>query len=145
MTKEISLPLKLVTVAAISLALVACGKDDEMTAGEKLDSGVASAQEQANDAKSEVAQGMAAAKEETKEVAGEIADKAGDAAITAGVNAELAKDSTLSALKIDVDTSGGKVALHGTAPDAESRERATRLASGVKGVTDVDNKLEVAK
>ena len=145
MTKEISLPLKLVTVVAISLALVACGKDDEMTAGEKLDSGVASAQEKANDAKSEVAQGMAAAKEETKEVAGEIADKAGDAAITAGVNAELAKDSTLSALKIDVDTSGGKVALHGTAPDAESRERATRLASGVKGVTDVDNKLEVAK
>jgi hyperosmotically inducible periplasmic protein len=143
MTKEISLPLKLLTAAAVSLALAACGKDDEMTAGQKLDSAVASTEQHADEAKSDVKQGFDAAKEGTKEAAGDVADKAGDAAITAGVHAELAKDSGLSTLKIDVDSNGGRVALHGTAPDAESRERATRLASNVKGVTSVDNELEV--
>ena len=67
-----------------------------------------------------------------------------DAAITAQVNAQLAKDPNLSAMTIDVDTSGGQVALHGTAPDASSKERATTLAQGVKGVQGVDNQLTVA-
>jgi hyperosmotically inducible periplasmic protein len=67
-----------------------------------------------------------------------------DAAITAQVNAQLAKDPNLSAMTIDVDTSGGQVALHGTAPDATSKERATTLAQGVKGVQSVDNQLTVA-
>jgi hyperosmotically inducible periplasmic protein len=67
-----------------------------------------------------------------------------DAAITAQVNAQLAKDPNLSAMTIDVDTAGGKVALHGTAPDASAKERATTLAQGVKGVQGVDNQLTVA-
>lgn len=79
--------------------------------------------------------------------AGEAMDKAGaavsDAKITASVNAELAKDPTLSAMKIDVDTSNGRVALKGTAPDAMARERATTLASSVSGVVSVDNQLEI--
>ena len=56
---------------------------------------------------------------------------------------ELAKDDKLSALKINVDTSNGRVMLSGKAPDAESRERATRLAANVKGVMQVDNRLEI--
>lgn len=67
-----------------------------------------------------------------------------DAAITAQVNAQLAKDPNLSAMAIDVDTAGGQVALHGTAPDASAKERATTLAQGVKGVQAVDNQLTVA-
>ena len=145
MTKEISLPLKLVTVAVVTIALAACSKDDDTTAGQKLDSAVASAERHANEAKSEVVQGMTAAKEGAEAAATNIADTAGDAAITAGVHAELAKDVGLSTLKIDVDTNGGKVSLHGTAPDAEARDRAARLARSVKGVTNVDNQLEVAK
>lgn len=145
MTQKTSLPLKLAAIAAITFAFAACSKDDEMTAGQKLDSAVAGAEEKVNEAQASVEKGIASAKEGTEAAASNVAGHAEDAAITAGVNAELAKDSTLSALKIDVDTSGGKVSLHGTAPDAESRERATRLANSVKGVTDVDNKLEVAK
>jgi osmotically-inducible protein OsmY len=67
-----------------------------------------------------------------------------DAAITAQVNAQLAKDPKLSAMAIDVDTAGGQVALHGTAPDTSAKERATTLAQGVKGVQAVDNQLTVA-
>ena len=79
--------------------------------------------------------------------AGETMDKAGaamsDAAITASVNAELAKDAALSTLKINVDTTDGRVALRGTAPDAAARDRATALASSVKGVVSVDNQLMI--
>lgn len=76
------------------------------------------------------------------------ADAAGskveDAAITASVNAELARDPGLSSLAIDVDTNGGQVVLKGRAPDADARERATQLASAVRGVTAVDNRLQIS-
>ncbi len=71
--------------------------------------------------------------------------KVADAVITTSVNAELVKDKALSALKIDVDTSGGRVALKGTAPNQQARDRATQLASAVKGVVSVDNQLRVEK
>lgn len=105
--------------------------------------------------KSDAAKGMETAKDATRDAmqevkqatenAGEkIADKAADAMITTSVNAELAKDSSLSALKINVDTDAGRVALKGTAPTEMAREHATTLASGVKGVVSVDNQLTVA-
>lgn len=76
--------------------------------------------------------------------AGEAAGaKVSDAVITTSVNAELVKDPTLSALRIDVDTSAGRVALKGAAPSEAARERATRIASAVKGVVSVDNQLRV--
>ena len=52
---------------------------------------------------------------------------------------------TLSALKINVDTTGGRVVLRGTAPDTASRERATVLASAVSGVVSVENALTVSR
>ncbi len=89
-----------------------------------------------------------AAGEKAKETAAGAMDtaavKAKDALITTSVNAELAKDSQLSALRIDVDTVDGRVALKGTAPDSASRERATSLARAVDGVKSVDNQLSVA-
>jgi len=72
-----------------------------------------------------------------------MGDRVSDAVITTTVNAELAKDPSLSALKIDVDTTDGRVVLHGSAPTEIARERATTLASNVKGVVSVDNQLVV--
>ena len=71
--------------------------------------------------------------------------KVADAVITTTVNAELVKDPALSALKIDVDTSAGRVALKGSAPSAAAKDRATQLASAVKGVVSVDNQLRVGQ
>ncbi|HSI57057.1 MAG TPA: BON domain-containing protein [Ideonella sp.] len=145
----------LIVVALAGLTLTACGKrDDSMTAGEKLDQTVAQAEQKTDEAKTDIKQEMGEAKDAAKEaaqdakVAGANAmDKVGnaveDAAITASVNAELAKDPKLSALKINVDTAQGRVALKGTAPDSTSRDRATQLAAGVKGVMSVDNQLTV--
>jgi hyperosmotically inducible protein len=77
--------------------------------------------------------------------AGERAgDTASDASITAAVKAQLAKDPDLSALRIDVDTHDGKVALSGSAPSEAARQRAQEIAQGADGVTGVDNRLAVA-
>ncbi len=79
---------------------------------------------------------------------GDTAAKAGraidDASITASVKSALAKDPTLSAIAIDVDTANGNVALSGSAPDSNSREKATLIARAVQGVNGVDNRIVVA-
>ncbi len=77
-------------------------------------------------------------------MADKVTEAVGDAAVTVAVNAELAKDDQLSALRIDVDTRDGRVTLAGSAPNDAARERATVLAQGVKGVKSVDNRLAVA-
>lgn len=107
-------------------ALSACDrKDDTRTAGEKVDAVVADAKDKA----------VAAQAEAKKDL--------NDVTITASVNAELAKDPTLSALSINVDTTNGNVLLRGSAPDSAARQRATDLAAAVPGVSSVDNQLAV--
>jgi osmotically-inducible protein OsmY len=70
-----------------------------------------------------------------------VSDKMKDASITTAINAELARDAELSALKINVDTTSGRVVLRGTAPNEASRARATSLAQRIDGVSAVDNQL----
>ena len=65
--------------------------------------------------------------------------------IVTSINVELARDGKLQPIKIDVEATRGRVALRGTAPDAESVARATTIASAVKGVTGVDNYLTISK
>ena len=115
------------------VALGACSPREEQTVGQKVDQAIAEAKS-----------GAAEAKQATKEAAADVAVAAADATITTKVNAALAADDKLSAIKIDVDTSSGRVVLRGTAPDAGSKDRATTLAKAVEGVIDVDNRLTVA-
>jgi hyperosmotically inducible protein len=76
--------------------------------------------------------------------AGELVTDAGrDAAITAEIKGKLAADPLLSALAIDVDTSGGRVTLSGTAPSHEAIGRATLLALETPGVREVISTLQV--
>ncbi len=143
-----------------SVALVGCNRQDdagraEGTPGQRSDAVVAKAERQGERAQDRAGQAVNEAKQAARE-AGQDAKQAGqqaseqaggavnDAVITASVNAGLAKDKSLSALKIDVDTAGGRVALHGTAPDTAARDRATEIARSVKGVVSVDNQLTVA-
>ena len=66
-----------------------------------------------------------------------------DAGITRRILTALAADPALRAWQIDVDTVDGKVVLHGRVPDGPMRERATRLALAVPGVTLVDSLLDI--
>lgn len=136
----VSAALALTTV----LSLAACDRrQEDRTVGQKIDSTIAKVEQQADRAASEVKKGVDAARASTGETVDAVGNKVKDAAITTAVNAELARDSSLSALKIDVDTSNGRVFLRGTAPDAQARERATQLALRVDGVVSVVNELQV--
>jgi len=124
-----------------SVAAKAERKIDELRDDAKRE--IAEARQKAREVGREAKAGGEQASADVKQAADAAGDKVADAAITATVNAELAKDSSLSATKIDVDTAGGNVALRGSAPDVAARDRATSLAAHVKGVRSVDNQLVV--
>ena len=131
---------------ATLISLSACDqRNDDRTVGQKVDSAIATAEQKTDRAAAELKKDTAQARDSTGKAVDAVGSKMKDAAITSGINAELARDSTLSAMKIDVDTNGGKVAMHGTAPDAAARDRATQLAKKVDGVVSVDNQLQIGK
>jgi len=111
--------------------------------GQKVDAAVASTERAAADVKNDVQAATAQVKDSGSAAAAAVAATASDINITAKVNAELAKDPALSALSINVDTTAGRVALIGKAPNEAARKRATGLAAGVEGVVSVDNRLQV--
>ena len=141
-----------VTSLAALLALTACDRTGEdRTAGQKLDAAVASTERAADRAK-EDAKVAAANTEEAMKNAADATRTAGanamdgtfDAGITAKVNAGLAADKDLSAIKINVDTKDGVVTLTGPAPTSAAKDRAADIARNVKDVKSVNNQLAVA-
>jgi len=141
-------PLTMATVVAAVFAattLVACDRpQQDRTAGQKVDSAISKAQQKIDSAKNDMAQGAAEAKRDMSNAAKDAKDTVADATITASVNAKLASDKELSALRINVDTVDGKVALRGSAPNASARDRATQIASSVDGVRSVENQLVIS-
>lgn len=124
----VSSRLLLITLAGAT-ALAACSRqqDDELGVSRRPDTSVADAQISASQA------------------AAVSARVASDLAITAQVNAALGADDQLKATQINVDTRDGQVTLSGQAPDADTRERAATLATGVQGVKLVNNQLVVMR
>lgn len=131
-------------VVASALALAACGKTEpDTTAGEKLDSAISTVEQKTDALSKDVQQGIDAARTGTADAVDKLKVETNDASITTLVNAQLARDPELSALKIDVDTQAGKVVLKGSAPSDAARDRAMALAKAISGVVDVDNQLRV--
>ena len=131
MTAKRTLPAWCLALTA-ALALTACGRDDNRSAGTKVDEAGAQSKSAAEQAR-----------QSTREATNDVKKVAGDATITTKVNAALAADDRLKATRIDVDTKAGHVTLKGSAPDADSRDRATTLAQAVEGVVAVENRLRV--
>ena len=126
-------------VASAALALAACGdKASNTTAGQKVDSAIgttdqaaaeakAKTEQLAVDAKAKTESAVASTKEAAKDAGAAISATVDDASITAAVSTGLAKDSDLSAIKINVDTKGGMVTLNGPAPSATAKAAPKRL------------------
>ena len=112
-------------------------KADAAEAGRELKADAAAA---TAEARAEAAKAGEAIKEGARDAAG----LASDVAITASVNARLAKDPDLSALRINVDTKDGAVTLTGPAPSQSAKDRAATLAREVDGVKSVTNNLSVS-
>lgn len=122
-------PTALLAALAAAAALTACGKqaDEDLNAGQRTDGAVSEARDTADGTRREARQAT------------------GDMTITAKVNAALVADDQLKSTQINIDTRDGQVTLTGQAPDAQSRERATTLASAVDGVKQVNNQLVVSQ
>lgn len=128
-----------------AIAFSACSpRDDEQTAGQRLDRAVASADRKSDDLAADARRAGRDASQAATRGMDNAGNKVRDAAITTEINAKLALDDRLSATQIDVDTVGGRVVLRGTAPDAQAREQATRIAMAIDGVRGVDNQLVVS-
>ncbi len=75
-----------------------------------------------------------------QETTGQYVD---DATITSRVKSRFAKDPTVSAMRIHVDTMKGVVQLTGSAKSAAEREQAAQIAGAVPGVKEVQNDIKV--
>ena len=56
-----------------------------------------------------------------------------------------ASDPQLKMLPIDIRAANGAVTLYGTADNAKLRDKAVRIASGIDGVTSVNNNVQIVK
>src|SRR5262245_60597317 len=88
-------------VAAL-LTLGACSKtDDGQTAGQKVDQVIAQSERKADDIRTDAGREMDQAKQGAEQGMERAGDAVQDAGITASIKADMAKDPSLSALKID--------------------------------------------
>jgi osmotically-inducible protein OsmY len=76
----------------------------------------------------------------TRKSTGEFID---DATITTKVKAAFAQDPGVRALDVKVDTFKGTVQLNGFVNTEQEKARAAQIASGIEGVTNVQNNVTV--
>jgi hyperosmotically inducible protein len=97
----------------------------------------------------EVSREAAAKADEAKKSAGGTLDKmgdaTGDAALTAKVKTKFLADTSISGLKIDVDTTNNIVTLTGTVPTMAEKRQAVKVAKETDGVKSVVDRLKVGK
>ena len=80
-----------------------------------------------------------------KEAAQQVGDAVTDASITAAVKMKMADDPQVSGMKIDVDTTDGKVTLSGAVDSKSEADRAVKIARSVEGVKSVESRLVVSR
>jgi hyperosmotically inducible periplasmic protein len=122
--------LSTLTVAALALALTACG-DNNPPAAKAAD--VTPPQAALQPAPADAAKTAAAPKADP------------DADLAAKVKSALAGDPQLKMLPIDVRAANGTVTLYGTADSARLREKAVHAAEGVEGVKSVSANVEIVR
>jgi len=72
-----------------------------------------------------------------------VGEYASDAVVTTKVKAAIVAEKDLSALDVAAETNNGVVTLTGTVATAAQADAAARVARGVEGVKQVENKVKV--
>lgn len=137
-----SLSSTLLALLAGAALMAGCNRPNDTTTA-RADAPAVQAERSAEQAADKARDAAREAGQSVGQAADAVGNKARDVAITTEVNMRLARDPSLSALGINVDTSEGRVVLRGSAPDTAARTRASELARGVDGVRDVVNELSV--
>jgi hyperosmotically inducible protein len=81
----------------------------------------------------------------TAEAANRAGEVLSEGALTAKIKSKMALDDLVQARSIDVTTSGQVVTLSGTVRSTAERDRAVQLARETAGVTQVVDRLSVAR
>lgn len=74
---------------------------------------------------------------------GRASEAVADSVITTKVKADLIREPDLKALDVHVDTSNGVVMLSGFVPSQAEADKAVQVARNVKGVSKVENGLQI--
>ena len=127
--------LRTVALPLMCFALSGCTRQSSEAAEEVKDAGKA-VMESAKDAGEKIA-------DETRAVAAAVEQATSDGAITAEVKMKFAKDKTVSAKDIRVNTDRGVVTLNGEVSSGQEAEEAVRMAGEVSGVRVVHSNLKV--
>ncbi len=126
--------------AAETKAAVDRAGDALQEAGEEAKGKLREAGREAEESAKQAGKKIGAAAEQ----AGENAKRTvSDAAITASIKAKLIANADVKGVEIDVDTTGARVTLRGTAKTAAQRDEAERIARSTEGVLSVDNRIVV--
>ena len=99
--------LPLLGALALAAALTACSKQDDRTAGQKLDGAIAEAKQAGAEARTDASRAADSAEVKMKEAANATSEAVTDAAIVTKINAALVADDQFKALKIDVTAQDG--------------------------------------
>jgi hyperosmotically inducible protein len=86
---------------------------------------------------------VAEEKQEDRKGPESIGEAVDDSSITAKVKLAFAKDPTVRAYRIDVDTDKGVVTLSGTVKDETEAKRAISVAESIQGVKQVNSVLTI--
>ena len=81
----------------------------------------------------------------TAEAANRAGEVLSEGALTAKIKSKMALDDLVQARSINVTTSGHVVTLSGTVRSAAERDRASQLARETTGVTQVVDRLSIAR
>ncbi len=86
--------------------------------------------------------GCASYKEGGSRTVGEFTD---DVGIQSAVKTALIRDKEISGLRINVEVNRSVVSLYGRIPSEYARQKAVRIAAGVRGVVDVQDRLTLVE
>ncbi len=113
------------------------------SAGNKIEDGAREAKDKIADAADSIdTEGL---KQELRDAGRAVKEVSSDALISTRIKAKLAAADTLSALRIDVDTTDGLVTLSGKVQSGAEKERAVSIARSVEGVKQVISTLQIER
>jgi osmotically-inducible protein OsmY len=141
-------------IAASSVLLVACGPAEDpppppppsqqMGSADPAPTQTAPVEQRGGDATNTGADSPRELGQPTQSQQETMSQSVDDSAITAAVKAKLVGSDNLKDTDISVDTEKGVVVLTGTAPSEVAVANASAVARSVDGVTNVENRIEVA-
>ncbi len=114
-----------------SVNIFTMGRDHAISASDR-----ASARDRAADLTQEAA-------EKGRAAANQLEHAISDGGLTAKIKSKMALDDNVNARTINIDTTNAVVTLKGTVSSEAERERAVRLAKETRGVTRVEDLLQV--